>query len=94
MYTVTMEASIHGLCNLHEFGDSLINDGDVDRCQCLLLVQAPNMELVNGSDTRNLYQLSILGGERECNIITHQFKVMSNVVKVDAARNTFKKNPS
>lgn len=49
-----MEALIHGVSYLYELGDGFLGDDNMDGCQRLLLVEAPDVEFVDGQNTRDL----------------------------------------
>ena len=54
MNAIAMKALIHGVSYLHKLGDRFLGNGDVDGCQCFLLVEAPDVEFVDGQNTRDL----------------------------------------
>lgn len=48
MDTVCMKALVNGLGRLRKVRHGRIGDHDVDRCQGFVLIQTPDMKLVDG----------------------------------------------
>lgn len=93
-----MEAITHGLGDLDELGHGLFSDRNMDRCQGLLLVQSPNVQFVDREDALDLWSPHPNGqplreaGKQGILSATHRLEIMSDVVKVDPAGNTFKED--
>lgn len=49
-----METLVHRVRDLHKLGDRFLGNGDVDGCQCFLLVEPPDVEFVDGQNTWDL----------------------------------------
>ena len=70
MDAVGVEALSDGLGLLHEAGYGLVGNDEVDRCDCLFLIQPPDVEFVDRLDSGDLdqcvsfccCQLEYLGG--------------------------------
>jgi hypothetical protein len=54
MNAIRMQTLVDSVCDGHEGLHSVVTDGDVSGCESLLLVQPPDVQLVNGENAGDL----------------------------------------